>query len=341
MLGDTALMDWGSFVAGGSSQVQPAVSPLPPTVITVRDALEVALMRHTAVRLQDYLLNVLKLPLPKGVAVDPAWTKREVVQHFTFPMELPTLMHLASRVVTEIEPDDGLSGFVERYRRGGGVMGAVKNLIFAADGPKPELVLVDALNNTIKITRHAEHCLVYDRGVPAGGLSFRDLIGWWRERELLDDVSDREVALVLHARLMASMGNNEAEKLLFTTYATRYRSRGYDIPALVPQVYLHYDPLTLQQRGPAGSPLARQRMDFLLLFSDRRRVVLEVDGRHHYATNDGRADTKRYAAMVVEDRRLRLAGYEVYRFGGKELEADGAPAMLTAFFDDLERQAGA
>lgn len=32
---------------------------------------------------------------------------------------------------------------------------------------------------------------------------------------------------------------------------------------------------------------------------------------------------------------LRLAGYEVYRFGGAELMKDGATRMLAEFFDRL------
>lgn len=63
--------------------------------------------------------------------------------------------------------------------------------------------------------------------------------------------------------------------------------------------------------------LARQRMDFLLLFSDRQRMVSEVDGKQHYAHGD-QASPVLYSEMVAEDR-LRLAGYEVYRFGGYEL----------------------
>ncbi len=38
--------------------------------------------------------------------------------------------------------------------------------------------------------------------------------------------------------------------------------------------------------------------------------------------------------MVSEDRELRLAGYEVYRFGGQEFVTDSAP-MLRDFFNRL------
>ena len=39
--------------------------------------------------------------------------------------------------------------------------------------------------------------------------------------------------------------------------------------------------------------------------------------------------------MVAEDRKLRLRGYEVYRFGGQELTALGAADVLREFFSEL------
>jgi hypothetical protein len=77
-------------------------------------------------------------------------------------------------------------------------------------------------------------------------------------------------------------------------------------------------------------------MDFLLLLPQRTRVVLEIDGAQHYSVN-GTADPKRYADMVAEDRALRLARYEVYRFGGHELAGKGPAevAKLNSFFDQL------
>lgn len=39
--------------------------------------------------------------------------------------------------------------------------------------------------------------------------------------------------------------------------------------------------------------------------------------------------------MVAEVRRLRLAGYEVYRFGRAELMKSGAGKMVADFFDQL------
>jgi hypothetical protein len=65
-------------------------------------------------------------------------------------------------------------------------------------------------------------------------------------------------------------------------------------------------------------------MDFLLLLDHGVRIVVEIDGRQHYAVPDENepsryiASAQRYAEMAAEDRRLRLTGYEVYRFGGYE-----------------------
>lgn len=78
-------------------------------------------------------------------------------------------------------------------------------------------------------------------------------------------------------------------------------------------------------------------MDFLILFSRRHRVVLEVDGKQHYANGDT-ASPALYSQMVAEDRRLRLAGYEACRSGGAELMKDGADKMVAEFFDQLSER---
>ena len=75
-------------------------------------------------------------------------------------------------------------------------------------------------------------------------------------------------------------------------------------------------------------------MDFLLLFSNQGRVVIEIDGKHHYAIND-QVSPRLYAEMVAEDRTLRLAGYEIYRFGGYELQRPEDAHVVIAFFNAL------
>ena len=117
-------------------------------------------------------------------------------------------------------------------------------------------------------------------------------------------------------------------------FETLQESLGDKLPALIPQVYLHYDPYTVKGARSAG-PLVRQRMDFLLLLNGGRRVVLEIDGKQHYSDGD-RSSPRRYAEMVTEDRRLRLKRYEVVRFGGYEFMAQNEPkSMLAVFFKEL------
>lgn len=213
--------------------------------------------------------------------------------------------------------------------------GQLRNLIFASAGQKPEIVLRDAISNVIEVTRHEDSCLFYDRPLTTAGLTWGELVDWWREFAELAGKYDREVARSLYTRLGDSTRDNPVEHLVFRTYCERYASpAARELPALLPQVYLHFDPLTRKQREGRTSVLARERMDFLLLLPDAVRIVLEVDGKQHYAEGEN-ASPRLYSEMTAEDRRLRLRGYEVYRFGGYELTQPQAAATLRTFFDDL------
>ena len=88
----------------------------------------------------------------------------------------------------------------------------------------------------------------------------------------------------------------------------------------------------------ARRPMLNFRMDFLLLLPHGHRVVLEVDGATHYSTGD-RPDPAVYARGARADRELKLARYEVFRFGTTELQHPrSAEPMLRQFFADLFRQ---
>ena len=54
----------------------------------------------------------------------------------------------------------------------------------------------------------------------------------------------------------------------------------------------------------------------------------------------GSADMQRYAHMVKVDRELKLAGYEVFRFGAAELQAPTAKADVKTFFEALFKRYG-
>lgn len=211
-----------------------------------------------------------------------------------------------------------------------GVAGAPKNLIFASNGPKPEIGFSDAINNDIVILSNAESCLVYDRPIRRDGLLWSELVDWWGA---LEDGTSGDAARALGLRLRASLAS-DAERTLFDTYFRVYRPLlGSTLPALVPQVYLHFDPAIVKQLRHRA-PLPRQRMDFLMLLQNNQRVVIEVDGAHHFS-RDGKPSLSAYAEMVTADRDLRLHGYEIYRFGANELVGDGASEVIARFFERL------
>lgn len=267
-------------------------------------------------------------------SVENAWTynsKRVYVQNRLAGVPAADLTQIARRVIEEFD-DPELEQLLEGdgFR---GVDGTLKNIIFASDGAKPRIVVSDALNNTIDIVEGADRCLVYNRPLPAGGLTWSELVAWWAS--LSTSTNDRAAATSLYRRLARSLAS-PAEELLFKAYCKRYANTSEEVPALIPQVYLHYSPYTARELAAmSGTELPRQRMDFLMLPAERTRVVIEVDGKHHYAADDGRASPTRYADMVREDRRIRLAGYEVFRFGGSELQGADGERLVQEFFDEL------
>lgn len=195
-----------------------------------------------------------------------------------------------------------------------GVKGTIKNIIFASKY-KPEIVLGDALNNDIKIVNNQDKCLVYDRNVLSSGISWNELKSWY------DKLCIRGTRMELKDRLRESL-NSAPEYLFYDTYIEIKEKYQGKIPALLPQVYLYYDPKLRRDRNI--KIFEHQRMDFLMIFSETQRVVIEIDGIQHYAdyvsgNNNYYASVDKYAEMVSAQREMTLAGYDVYRFGGKEL----------------------
>lgn len=208
---------FGSIFTNFSTVAPPKVSSR-----SFRSAIEEALMYYTRKELEIVLAEDLRLswPLEDYQPTDGEYTKRDVIQAYTEGWELPRLVALSRRIVTELDvPDTSLTkltALLTEYDRGGGVSTPAKNLIFAANGPKPELVFLDAVSNDIEIVRNSEYCLVFDQPIPADGLTYNDLIDWWRKRQgIAKTESDRDVGRDLHKRLCESLGNNTVEKLVF------------------------------------------------------------------------------------------------------------------------------
>jgi very-short-patch-repair endonuclease len=302
-----------------------------PTPAKLRDAIAETIWRCVSADDVAHACDALGMPAgPEGA--NPWDSKRRYVRNRLIGLT-PAQAGDMARAVAEQYDDPDLSALITPVGIHG-VDGELKNVIFAAHGPKPRIVLRDAINNVIEIVEHADKCLVYNRPLDNAGLSWGALTKWWSETS---PAAGSDPARSLFTRLRASLGS-PAERVLFNAYGARYgRDDGTELPALIPQVYLHYDPYTLRELAARdGQVLKRQRMDFLMLLADRSRVVIEVDGKQHYADGDA-ASPARYAEMVAEDRKLRLAGYEIYRFGGAELRSDDddAPARAQRFFGDL------
>ncbi|MFI1989089.1 hypothetical protein [Actinoplanes sp. NPDC020271] len=143
--------------------------------------------------------------------------------------------------------------------------------------------------------KNAKFCLISDRPLGEGGLSWADLGSWWMDAQAPSGKSEQDAAKQLYRRLARSLDAGREpssepgpERQMFRAYAELFAEYGFSPPALIPQVYLHYDPYTRGRRANAVWPLPRQRMDYLMLLRGRRRMVVE---------------------MMREDRALRLDGY--------------------------------
>src|SRR5690606_28648991 len=113
----------------------------------------------------------------------------------------------------------------------GGVSERVKNLIFASNGYKPEIILDDALSNHIKIVKNAESCLVYDRQIKPSGLPWTDLVAWWADRK--GQQKSLKLAQELKQRLFDSLGS-PPERILFETYfKVMAKPMQKNLPALI------------------------------------------------------------------------------------------------------------
>ena len=245
------------------------------------------------------------------------------------------VLRLHSIELLETGEQDGYPAF-SLQQTGTGATGRPKNLIFASQ-VKPDLRFCDAVNNDIEIVTRADKVLIYDHPTPAEGLRWRDLQAWWTKSE--GHVNEEDAKRTLYRRLLSSLPENSPpQTLFFETFFKHFGKAIPDLPALLPEVWLHYDPQTVKRRG--RDALLRQRMDFLLLISPGTRIVLEVDGAHHYSDGSGKSAPARYADMVAADRELKLRGYDVYRFGGIELRGIDGEQLVKTFFDHLFEKHG-
>lgn len=207
--------------------------------------------------------------------------------------------------------------------------GRPKTLIFASP-EKPDLRMRDMLNNDVEILSDPLKVLVYDRPI-VDGLRWRELQNWWAERDGVEDGSAAKEGL--YRRLQSSLpAKSPPQQLFFWSFFKTYGDSVHGLPALLPEVWLHWDPVAAKRRGAQAFP--NHRMDFLMLLPGGRRMVFEIDGKQHYAQGD-QADPREYAKLAAGTRELQLLGYEVYRFGGSELAGETGQQLVASFFRTL------
>jgi len=205
----------------------------------LRNAIAEALWDYvSATQLAD-VCDDLRMPLAPA-DVHPMSSKRRYVQSRTKTYEMAQLVATSREVVLDYPHQDLVALLAEIDGTTGGVHGELKNIIFAAVGAKPQIVLRDALNNDVDIVEGADRCLVYNAPLGEDGLSWRSLLHWSAQRDgvAVTDTNERDLAVALFNRLARSVGS-EPELLMLRTYGTLYGERGFDLPALLPQVYLH------------------------------------------------------------------------------------------------------
>lgn len=206
-------------------------------------------------------------------------------------------------------------------------------ILFASPHAKPSLRVRDVLEQSIEVLTGDEAVLAYDVPVGERGLTWGDVESWWSERR---KIPGEQAKRELWRRLSKVCADaSPAQLALFVAYYD-YAKLHEPLFALLPEVWLHWDPLSRTQRGEDA--YLNQRMDFLMLLPGFRRVVLEVDGEQHYTTPAGKPSPRIYSDTTRGDRDLRLSGYEVYRFSGYELGDDCAGDTVNEFFDRLLRR---
>ncbi len=213
---------------------------------------------------------------------------------------------------------------------GSGNQSSPKNLIFAST-TKPDLRLGNALDNDIEVMSDPTDVLIYDRPIASSGLLWRNLQSWYSQTY---NIEESQAKSRLYRRLEACLPKSSPpQALAFSSFFKAFTTAIPELPVLLPEVWFHWDPQTVSQRGKEA--LLRSRMDFLLLLPGGVRVVIEIDGKQHYSDKDGLPSPRLYAEMMTADRALRLAGYEVYRFGAYELGLPNAEEVLIGFYRSL------
>ena len=93
---------------------------------------------------------------------------------------------------------------------------------------------------------------------------------------------------------------SEAERCFFRAYRAVHGADVFErVPALISQVYLHYDPYTQERRRSTPGRCRGSAWTFLMLLPQDSRIVIEIDGKHYYANDAGQAQPRAVPLAVA------------------------------------------
>ncbi|MFE9687855.1 hypothetical protein [Streptomyces sp. NPDC006285] len=130
---------------------------------------------------------------------------------------------------------------------------------------KPDIRISSVLDGELEILDKAEHdddVLVYDRVVGNEGLRWRDLMDWWQTKHSIHDTGQAKQTL-LHRMRVSVPEEATGQDNLGNLYYDLYKDDLDERPALLPEVWLHWDHQTIGQRRDRAQHSIR--MDYLML----------------------------------------------------------------------------
>lgn len=195
----------------------------------------------------------------------------------------------------------------------------VKHLIFGVSTQKPDIRIKDVMDGNIEVV-NTDDVLVFDNEIDSS-LTFKDMDLWWSKNKGKYKWYKRKEHL------------QPNEMRVQDFYKANFFAENN--PVLIPQVYLHYDPKSRNERRHCAisDTLIFQRMDFLILYNNRR-IIIEIDGESHFVTNN-HIDLEKYARQLEYDRTMRFLGYDVFRISNSDLTDDKYEKVLFDFFTNL------
>ncbi len=181
---------------------------------------------------------------------------------------------------------------------------------------KIQLMIQDVVESDLTIIDDLKDLyMVFAENISEDGLTWGQLFEWWEKRN-----GKTRQDLIRKLRSVC----NEPEKFFFDEYYSLYKDDYY--PAILPQVTISYSPILSKSDLEKLNivPEHRYTMDFMVIPNKNTKIVIEIDGIEHYSyknpDNINVASTRLYAEQMKSDRKLKLKGYTIFRFGGHEFK---------------------